>query len=475
MKLPSAASALLFAFVLGVQAGEPIRLHPDNPHYFLWQGKPAVLITAGEHYGAVINLDFDYRRYLDELKDCRFNLTRLFSGTYRERPDSFNITGNTLAPAQGRYVCPWARSDRPGAWDGGNKFDLTKWDTAYFTRLSDFMAQARQRGVIVEFVLFGTMYDDSIWKASPMNVGNNVNGIGDVGAHEVYSANDTNLLAVQKAVVQKLVTELNAFDNVYFEVCNEPYERSGLTRAWNDQIIAAIVNTEIRLPKTHLIAQGFPPSPTAVADLNPNISVLNFHGAKPDAIRLNDTLHKVIACDETGGADRTNRKYRTEGWEFILAGGGVYDHLDFSFTPTHEDGTAVPLPSGTPGGGGPELRRQLRILQEFIEGFDFLRMMPDAATIKRSVITTVRADGARVPAQATIRALAKAGQAYAIYITGGTDAELVLELGAGTYQAKWWNTKTGTVEKTEEFEHVQGERTLVSPTYSEDIALSLRR
>src|SRR5687768_12165664 len=71
---------------------QPIRLHPDNPHYFLWRGKPAVLIAAGEHYGAALNLDFDYVRYLDELKKHRFNLTRIFSGAYREVPGSFNIT-----------------------------------------------------------------------------------------------------------------------------------------------------------------------------------------------------------------------------------------------------------------------------------------------------------------------------------------------------------------------------------------------
>src|SRR4030095_9450460 len=58
------------------------------------------LITAGEHYGAVMNLDFDYPRYLDELKSNRFNLTRVFSGVYREVAGSFNITGNPLAPAR---------------------------------------------------------------------------------------------------------------------------------------------------------------------------------------------------------------------------------------------------------------------------------------------------------------------------------------------------------------------------------------
>ena len=44
-----------------------LALHPDNPHYFLWRTKPAVLITSGEHYGALLNLDFDYRKYIDTL------------------------------------------------------------------------------------------------------------------------------------------------------------------------------------------------------------------------------------------------------------------------------------------------------------------------------------------------------------------------------------------------------------------------
>jgi hypothetical protein len=34
-------------------AAQPIALHPDNPRYFLWRGKPTVLITSAEHYGAV--------------------------------------------------------------------------------------------------------------------------------------------------------------------------------------------------------------------------------------------------------------------------------------------------------------------------------------------------------------------------------------------------------------------------------------
>src|SRR5438309_4732140 len=102
-----------------------LSLYPDNPHYFLFRGKPMVLITSGEHYGAVLNLDFDFVKYLDALAAHRLNHTRTWVGTYREIPGSFNITDNTLAPQPGRYVCPWARSETPGYSHGGNKFDLT--------------------------------------------------------------------------------------------------------------------------------------------------------------------------------------------------------------------------------------------------------------------------------------------------------------------------------------------------------------
>ena len=113
-------------------AADPLALHPDNPHYFLFRGKPAVLIGSTEHYGAVLNLDFAYTKYLDALQAAGLNLTRTFTGAYVEPEGAFKIAENTLAPASGRLICPWARGDRPGYINGGNKFDLTKWDPAYF-------------------------------------------------------------------------------------------------------------------------------------------------------------------------------------------------------------------------------------------------------------------------------------------------------------------------------------------------------
>jgi len=74
MRLKRQCAALTFVLVVaasGVGAAaepSPISLHPDNGHYFLFRGKPTVLVTSTEHYGAVLNGDFDYVPYLDELK-----------------------------------------------------------------------------------------------------------------------------------------------------------------------------------------------------------------------------------------------------------------------------------------------------------------------------------------------------------------------------------------------------------------------
>ncbi|HKZ38704.1 MAG TPA: hypothetical protein VJ184_13680, partial [Chryseolinea sp.] len=78
---------------------KPIALHPENPHYFIYEDSAAVLITSGEHYGAVLNLDFDYVAYLEELSKNRLNLTRTFTGAYVEPVGAFKIERNTLAPA----------------------------------------------------------------------------------------------------------------------------------------------------------------------------------------------------------------------------------------------------------------------------------------------------------------------------------------------------------------------------------------
>ncbi len=58
-------------------AEPPLALHPNNPHYFLFRGYPPVLITSREHYGTVLNLNFDYVKYLDALAADGLNLAKV--------------------------------------------------------------------------------------------------------------------------------------------------------------------------------------------------------------------------------------------------------------------------------------------------------------------------------------------------------------------------------------------------------------
>jgi hypothetical protein len=274
------------------EAHKPISLHPDNPHYLLFRGKPAILVTSGEHYGAVLNSEFDYVPYLKELKANGFNLTRTFSGVYREVPDSFGIVENTLGPDVKHFNCPWSKDDK-------GKFNLRVYNKAYFERLKDFVQKAGEQGIVVELVLFCAIYDDKLWDVNPMNSKNNVNEVGKVGRQEVYTLKEKGLTDVQIDLIQAFAIALKEFDNVYFEVCNEPYF-AGVTPEWTDHMVKAITEAEKDFPAPHLIAQNIANGASKVDKLNKNVSILNYHYATPPTtVAENYHLNRPIADDET--------------------------------------------------------------------------------------------------------------------------------------------------------------------------------
>jgi len=456
-------------------AEPPLALHPDNPHYFLWRGRPTVLLTSGEHYGAVLNRDFDFRKYLDTLSKDGLNNTRTFSGAYCEPPSAFQIARNTLAPPPGRLICPWARSDQPGYANGGNKFDLDRWDDAYFARLKAFLAHASDRGVVVEMNLFCPFYEESMWALSPMNARNNVNGVGHVARTNVYTLDrHGGLLAVQEAMARKIVRELKDYDNLYYEICNEPYF-GGVTLAWQHRIVDTIVATERDLGARHLISMNIANGKANVQQPHPNVPIFNFHYAyPPDTVAMNFGLDRVIGDNETGFRGTNDLPYRVEAWSFLLAGGGLFNHLDYSFVAGHEDGTFV-YPNSQPGGGNPGFRRQMRILGDFLRGFDFIRMRPDPAVIAGGV-----------PPRHRAYALVQPETAWAIYLardttdkqapTGPQTVMLDLSLPSGTYTVEWLNPQTSNTHPQKlEVKAGASPARVQSPTFEDDVALAVRR
>src|ERR1035438_5513785 len=90
-----ASLCMLAALTQAAGSEDPIRLHPDYPRYFQWQGPATVLVASGEHSSSLINPDFDSHKYLATLQASGLNHTRPFLGDNAEGADSFG-TGLAL-------------------------------------------------------------------------------------------------------------------------------------------------------------------------------------------------------------------------------------------------------------------------------------------------------------------------------------------------------------------------------------------
>ncbi len=445
---------------------KPLGLHPQNPRYFLFRGKPVILIGSTEHYGAVMNLDFEYKVYLDELAASGLNVTRTFTGIYVEPQGAFGIEKNTMAPSNGRFISPWARSSVPGYANGGNKFDLTKWDESYFLRLKDFISEAGKRDIVVELDLFSNFYDTVQWKLSPLNSQNNVNGIGTMtDQKEVLTLRHKEVLEVQEKMVRKIVNELRDFDNLYYEICNEPYFGDTLAlREWEAYMTAIVVDAEKDFTNKHLISNNIANFKKLLKEPRKGVSVYNFHYAQPPvAVPMNYHLNLVLGDNETGFKGTEDATYRKEAWNFILSGGALFNHLDYSFTADNEDGSFL-IKKGQPGGGGKTIRNQFRILAEFMKALNFIVMKPVSPAIVK-----IGAD-----ADAALCGLTEDGKSFALYLsrkeTSPKGSLIEINLPAGKYKIIWVDTKSGAETVASISDHTGGWTSITTPEYSEDIA-----
>lgn len=461
------AVAWLASFVLCAAPASaswaPIHVDPINPHYLVFQGRPTILISSGEHYGAVMNAAFDYQAYLEELHSEGLDATRLFVSNYREDVDNggFWPTPNDLAPDLGEYLTPWARSSVPGAGDGGNKFDLTRWDPVYFKRLTGFVSLADKLGIAVEVVL-ASSGEYPQWTLTPYNPANNINGVGaSLGGNWqlINNLNNGNVLAFEDAMVRKVVTELDPFDNVYYEPINEPWGDNS-PDSFADHLVQTIEQTEASLPASHLIVwatQGGQPS-------NPDASIAGLEqgfGAPPGY-----GWNLVLADDELDEGGPDNATYRSAAWNWVLGGGGVFDNLDMSFTTT--DPRGLQPPANPAWGGGAVLRGQLGFLEHFISALPFQYMQP-----ANQLITAA-------PSIGSAAVLADPAGIYVTYIDAGSGNSaprdtMTLKVTPGAYLARWYDPTTGTQIESQSLVTRAGMLQLTCPAFTTDEAILLTR
>ena len=465
---------------------EPIGLHPENPRYFLYKGRPLVLITATEHYGAVINRNFDYVAYLDDAAEKRQTLSRCFL-LFRELQVFDPATQvkpinphSPCKPLPGEYVAPFVRSGPGFATDGYPKFDLDRWNPEYFERLRGFLAAAQARDVMIELTLFSSTYSDAVWGLNPLNIQNNINGVGDIPWQDYISGRDAALMERQMAYVSKVVEEVNGYDCFYFEVCNEPFTaRAGMTPetgyatqaevdGWQEAVRDQIRATEAGLPKKHLIFQ------VPVENWRTDTALEQILGEESvDAVNLHDyqqltykgdilaplsrfmqrdlrlariqqvwtTVHetgKPFVFDEDNAATSSLDEeswivHRKRAWATVCSG-GHYNMIDFSIQAGGQE-------AGTPAAQA-MIRSWMKNLSAFIHGVSFVQMVPEPDFASGTPDNTIAI------------ALVQPGRAYVVYVADQREVDdpglgqpcqgrLAFTLPAGSYSARLFSPAEG--------------------------------
>jgi Family of unknown function (DUF6298) len=272
---PRALVAAWLMLLCGCSSGDPIELQPApavellhvsarNPRYFE-TASGAIVVLSGSHTWSNFQDNghgdpppvFDYPRYLDFVANHGHNFFRLYVWE--------NSRWTLQSPDEDYWFFPAAPYQRTGpgmALDGKPKFDLTRFDPAYFERLRARVQAAGARGIYVAVMLFdgwavagakGSHHDRNPWHGHPFNAANNINGIDGDTNHDDSGTESHELAvhavtAIQEAYVRQVIDSVNDLDNVLYEISNESEVAS---TAWQYHIIDFIKRYEKSKGRSH--------------------------------------------------------------------------------------------------------------------------------------------------------------------------------------------------------------------------------
>jgi arylformamidase len=259
----------LFAFVRGCLSMGPLSIHPNNPRYFRnpTTGK-AVYLTGSHVWNNLQDMEpkgstgsFDFEGYLDFLVKHHHNFIRL----WRWESTGWDSSSSGWKNENTRFIVaphPWIRTSPGMALDGKPKFDLTKFDPDYFTRLRSRVQAARRRGIYVSVMLFegwALQFAPDAWGNHPFNPQNNINGIngdtnGDKKGIEIHELADAKVTAVQEAYVRKVIETVGDLDNMLYEISNENHPPS---TEWQYHMIRFIKEVERGRSQQHPVGMTF--------------------------------------------------------------------------------------------------------------------------------------------------------------------------------------------------------------------------
>jgi len=252
----------------------PLRVHRDNPRWMA-DGADHAVYLAGSHTWANRQErglagrtpDFDYGAYLEFLGGHGHNFMRLWAW---EHACWMQFAG---PEHRVRYMpLPYQRTGPGTARDGGEKFDVERFNEDYFRRLRRRVALAAEKGIYVAVMLFqgfsveqkGTDEVDpdlgDPWQAHPFHADNNVNGIdgdpdGDGRGRHVHTLAVPVITRLQERYVRKTIQTLRGLENIVWEISNESHQES---LEWQAHMVRFIKGVEAGEERPVWVSSTYP-------------------------------------------------------------------------------------------------------------------------------------------------------------------------------------------------------------------------
>jgi hypothetical protein len=496
---------LLCAFTLSTVARgqEAVRIDPENPKYLWFRGHPLLLLSASEHYGSVINRPFDYQKYLADAVQHKMTMTRTFL-LYRELQSARNPS-SPCKPESPDYLSPFVRTGPGKALDGEPIYDLDQWNPEYFDRLHRFLDLASKDGIVVELTVFSNTYSSEVWALNPLRAENNKQHVGTVDWEDYISLKNPELVRRQSAYARKIIQETAGYDNVYYEICNEPgggiagHASPADVDAWQAEMARVLRDEMQRLQRPHLLSgqqaftygakNAFPQDGTFsnkifdVVNVHP-LPNTQFDGQVYDMgnfmskeLRLDQVASfcqasfprpKPVVLDEDNTAsmyrDLTGWTiHRKRAWAAALSG-CHYDYIDFSITVGSEQGTAASQAA---------IRSWMQHLSEFLASFDYTHAALDSKWITH------------YPEHVTVASMSVADRDFVAYLGDSRELEapaagevltgrVSLSLPPGAYEVRLYSPVSG--EYSPAIEMMGGKpNEVILPPFRQDVVIRATR
>jgi hypothetical protein len=386
--------------------GGALAISPHNPHYFQTADGRSVVLIGDYTWGTFSDADFDYKAQFATLQANGLNFARVWLWWGAEQ---FPPPDNKL------HIEPFLRPGPGKANDGRPKYDLSQFNPAFFDRLRDLCAAARQRGIFLQLITMDAwmLKHAHLWKLHAFHRDNNVNGVdgdprntgtGTDGQQGFCSMGNSKVIEFQKAYLRKLVDTVHDFDNLLIEIANENYYSAD----WERHLCEFIREQERTKPHQHVLMP---------LDLLNHSSVVQKWDPKVVRAALLEKrrLRQPLIFDTDWIINNNDDEVRKAMWTAVLSGGHfnyMDDSLEFRANPVLDKRE--------------RLHRQIGYLAAFVKRLKPWEMQPDDTLVKSGFAFV----------------MASASELVAYLPTGGS---VTLDLGClkGRLAARWFNPREG--------------------------------